>query len=47
MNGFVLIVVISFLQNTIVQVRSDYVIQASHSLLDSISQAIGHVICNL
>jgi len=49
MNGFVLIVVITFLQNTIVQVRSYYVIQVSYSLLDSISQAMGHgiVICSL
>jgi len=47
MNGFVLIVVIIFLQNTIVQVRSYYVIQVSYSLLDSISQAMGHGIRNL
>jgi hypothetical protein len=47
MNGFVLIVVFSFSQNTIMQVRSYYVIQVSYSLLDSNSQAMGHGICNL
>ncbi len=41
------IVVIGFLQNTIVQVRSYYVIQVSYSLLDSISEAMGHGICSL
>jgi hypothetical protein len=45
-NDFVLVVMISFLQNTILQVQSYYVTQVSYSLLDSISQAMGHGICN-